>query len=304
MNRFAGWTLCVVTTTGLLVLGQGCDPDSPEGSGLDALDGGAADGSDADADAEGGRDALVGDDASKDAGPTDVGLCNCSFGFHQQCAADELCMAHYVRSDAGQPACTPVSPTGSGGMLKNAQCSKETWDGCLNWSSDSIAGAWSGVTAEAAHVATSSVPGHISSRGVAYAQEETLKNGVCGELIKWTILGLYQFCQGEATVIPPPAAWPPDWYDLGAWRFTHALAEDPCVLETIGRCIHDFSGTLEAVVGGVASGIPDPLSTERPTEACTDAMPYASPCDAFEGTAAQACAAERLRTILRVMLHP
>ena len=295
MNRFAGWTLCVVIMTGVFA-GQGCGSDAPEGSGLDALDGGVDVGGDADLDADIGRDALVSDVASEDAGPTDVGLCNCSFGFHQQCAADELCMAHYVRSDAGQPACTPVGSASTGG-IKNAQCTTEIWDGCLNNGSDKIASAWSsGISRAAFEVATATVPAEIPYDYFLYARDETRKNAVCGELIKWTVVAMHQLCQGDDTVIPPDSD--AEWYDLWAWKFTNAPAVDPCVDEAGNRCVSDLYDSLYA-----QKILTERLSSEFRPEECSDRLPYGSPCGELEGDAAPACIGERLRAALRILLH-
>ena len=228
-------------------------------------------------------------DAGEDAGPADVGACDCTYGFYPQCAADEVCIGNWTgRADTGAVSCTPGV---SGSTPLTAQCAPPNLPGCFTGASTSVRREWS----FAYRQALSSGDGRIPSDALGDALDGTASNPVCGELIKWSLLATLQLCAGDDVVESP--AFAGTWSDVASWRFSYLPPSNTCRYGALDRCLQDVSGslTLGQVVTRWSEGI---------SEVCADdELPFGSPCGTLPPADAKGCVVQRLRTLISVLLQ-
>ncbi|MCB9654439.1 MAG: hypothetical protein H6729_09965 [Deltaproteobacteria bacterium] len=237
-------------------------------------------------------------DAGEDAGPADVGACDCTYGFYPQCAADEVCIGNWTgRADAGAVSCTPRV---SGSTPLTAQCAPPNLPGCFRLSSESVLSAWATayherlISNEACipHSPDPATSCHLHFRD---ALGTTAANPICGELIRWSLLATIRLCGGDDAVQSPEDAL--SWEDIEFWTFAYVPSSDTCRDGSINRCVSDVGYSLQ---------FQQVLTTwtERVHEVCADdELPFGSPCGGLPPEDAKACVVERLRTLISVLLQ-
>ena len=261
-------------------------------SDVDAREDAGADGSIEPSDGGGDGSIAVADaafDAGEDAGPADVGACDCTYGFYPQCAADEVCIGNWTgRADAGAVSCTPRV---SGSTPLTAQCAPPNLPGCYGTGSDSVLSAWT----TAYHEALISGGGNIPYGPLNYALGRTAANPICGELIRWSLLATIRLCGGDDAVQPPEDAV--SWEDIEFWTFAYVPSSDVCRDGAINRCMADVAYSM-------TEGYVKTRWTEDISELCADdELPFGSPCGGLAPEEAKACVVERLRTLISVLLQ-
>ncbi|MCB9654441.1 MAG: hypothetical protein H6729_09975 [Deltaproteobacteria bacterium] len=228
-------------------------------------------------------------DAGEDAGPADVGACDCTYGFYPQCAADEVCIGNWAgRADAGAVSCTPGV---SGNTPLTAQCAPPNLPGCYGTGSDSVLSAWTIAYQEGLISGDGSIP----RKALNDASGTTAANPTCGELIRWSLLATIRLCGGDDAVQPPED--PVFWEDIKLWTFAYVPSSANCRNGAIDRCLTDVGYSFD--FGQVLT-----RRTEQIYEVCADdELPFGSPCGGLPPEDAKACVVERLRTLISVLLQ-
>jgi hypothetical protein len=260
-------------------------------------------------DADGPEDADGGviEDADASDGPEDTGVapdagaCGCSYGFHQECAADEICSG--ARDEA--PLCVRAEPRGgvAGGGCSgtstngaaapcNAQCvTSEPAASPCEGMGDGIEvaiGNWLGAINTATYISGSATEWEpMRAEDIEVARGVVTLSRECIDFLGWTVLGTIELCRGADTV---RHGEPWDRIENRLFKVM-TRPEDDCQVIAGNLCVH-------ALEDGVSSGTVTANRLDNVLDDCPNGLPYASPCD---GPSGHECVKERLRTIIRAL---
>lgn len=260
-----------------------------------------------DAGAEDGRAASDADVA--DAGVVrEAGACGCSYGFHQECAVDELCAGSFAvtvestmcigsepRGGAVNGACSATSTAGSAAPC-NAQCVRPETEvspcrGMDDGAVDQHLGMWFGAIDRATWISNSPnvwqgfLPGSIEA-----VRNTPLLSSACLDFLGWTALGATELCRGAGTI---QHGEPWDQIENRLFKVMR-MPEDECPIVAGRLC-------KAALTEGIRSGTVAVARLEVTLDVCPNGLPFAPPCD---GPGGLECAKARLATIIRAIQRP
>jgi hypothetical protein len=245
-----------------------------------------------DASADASSDAGDAADASgpEDVGVPDVGACGCTFGFHQSCASNEVC----VEAFSGEAVCTPTEPnngcvaTSTPGVSApcNAQCATANYDvsPCMGMGTGAIEGNIREWFTAIENARSTPQPGgweRMRPEDIEEARNSTALSSECREFLGWTVLGLVELCRGSDTV----RHFEP-WGAVENISFKYLESpRDECIIGAGNACAVALrTGAIVAI--------------DQIPGFCGPSLPYGAPCN---GSDAQACLRARVASIIRVV---
>lgn len=226
---------------------------------------------------------------------TDAGACGCTYGYHQGCAPDELCMNAFSR----EPMCTRTEPV-SGCVATStlgaaapctAQCvPAEPFVSPCNEPDPNTVEAyfsvWRGVIDDATESNDPSGWRAIDAADIPRSSGAVSQE--CLDFLGWTTISVMELCRG-ADSVRHQAPW--DSFESRLFK-TLTFEDNECQLVAGNLC---NAVVRDGIVGGSVARLDDiPMH-------CPEGLPFAAPCDGPDGLA---CLRERIATIILALQRP